>query len=96
MYVCHAVSCTDSFDPATTAAAINWALFGKFRQPASQLYRREDDSQDIYRSKLTSKNSFGSNERQPAGDVDPTYEETLVRLATTNNSPASPPLCRSE
>ena len=33
MYVCHAVSCTALFDPATTAAAMNWALFVSFVSP---------------------------------------------------------------
>ena len=27
-YVCHTVSCTELFDPATTAAAMNCASFG--------------------------------------------------------------------
>jgi hypothetical protein len=33
MYVCHAVSCTALFDPATTAAAMNWAMFVSFVSP---------------------------------------------------------------
>lgn len=42
-------------------------------------------------SALTTKNSFGSNERQPAGDVDPSYEETLVWSAIYSTTTAAVP-----
>lgn len=83
MYVCHAVSCTELFDPATTAAATNWALM---EQSVSQpFFRGGDDSHANSDQELTAENSFRSNERQPAGDIDPPYEETLVRLVIDAN-----------
>jgi hypothetical protein len=40
MYVCHTVSCTELFDPATTAAAMNWA-FSVERGQSAILSRRD-------------------------------------------------------
>jgi len=67
---------------------MNWALFGKFRQSAG--FRREIPL--CSQSALTTKNSFGCNERQPAGDVDPAYEETLVQSAIDSTATTAIPL----